>query len=64
MLTDFGPINEIRFHIFGKRNSNLFWSFSSRKLHKNYQTSDKINSHIVYVECLRTFSSNSQIWPV
>src|SRR6218665_528944 len=37
--------NEIRFCIFSKRNSNLFFSSSSRKLHKNYQMSGTVNSH-------------------
>src|SRR6218665_3541589 len=41
------PENKIKFFIFDNRNSILFFlSFSSRKLHKNYQMSGKINSHL------------------
>jgi len=37
---------EIRIYTFRKQNSNKFLSFSPRKLHKNYQMSGEINSHI------------------
>jgi len=44
---DFGFRNKIWFYTFGLRNSNVFfYSFSSRKLHKNFPMSGKINSHI------------------
>jgi len=56
---------ENRFYFFGNRFSNLFYlSFSSWKLHKSHQMSDKINSHILFnVECLWRFLGNGQIWP-
>src|SRR6218665_322247 len=41
-----GSKPENGFYFFGNRFSIFFWSFSSRKLHKNNQMSDKINSHI------------------
>src|SRR6218665_1973516 len=43
---DFNSGNEIWFFIFGKQIQINFLSFSSRKLHKNYQMSGQMNSHI------------------
>ena len=35
-----------QFYFFGNWFTNKVFPFLSRKLHKNFQTSDKINSHI------------------
>jgi len=42
----FGLKTKNGFYFFGNWFSDLLLSFSSRKLHKNHQMSDKINSHI------------------
>src|SRR6218665_2404497 len=44
--------------------SKFFLPVSSRKLHKSYQMSDKINSHVclINVECLQTLSTKEAIY--
>src|SRR6218665_2214901 len=57
---EFGFRNEIRLKHLHKQNSNLFsFSFLSRKSHKNYQMSGKINSHICLM--LSVYKSFHQI---
>ena len=41
-----GSKTENQFYFFGNWFSNIFLSFSSKKLHKNYQMTDKISSLI------------------
>jgi len=52
----------LRFYVFDNRFSHFFVIvISSRKLHKNYQMLNKINSHTCLM--LSVFIENGQIWP-